>query len=109
MPPIRPLNADPDDYDVIAVGTPTWWYTMAPAVHTFLHGQNWNGKTVIPFMTNGGWPGHVIKDMEKECSGAVFPLSMQVRFDSTGGDDMETPEKDMDAFVKDVKKLLAEQ
>jgi flavodoxin len=106
MPKIQPLNADIDDYDVIAVGTPTWWYTMAPAVHTFLHSQSWKGKTVIPFMTNGGWPGHVIKDMERECSGAVFPLSLQVRFDSTGGDQMETPEKDVNAFIAKAVKLL---
>ena len=106
MPEIQPLRVDVKDYDVIAVGTPTWWYTMAPAVHTFLHGQNWSGKIVIPFMTNGGWPGHVIRDMEKECSGASFPLSLQVRFDSTGGDHMETPAEEVDAFVAEVKKLL---
>lgn len=106
MPKIQPLNVDINDYDIIAVGTPTWWYTMAPAVHTFLHSQEWNGKIVIPFMTNGGWPGHVIRDMEKECAGAAFPLSLQVRFDSTGGDHMETPEKDVDTFVAEVKKLL---
>jgi flavodoxin len=106
MPPIKPMNIEINAYDIIAVGTPTWWYTMAPAVHTFLHSQNWKGKTVIPFMTNGGWPGHGIRDMEKECSGATFPLSMQVRFDSSGGDHMKTPEKDVDAFVAEVKKLL---
>lgn len=50
-------------YDVIAVGTPTWWYTMAPAVLTFLKTYNRNGKTVIPFQAHGGWPGHVIKNM----------------------------------------------
>ncbi len=48
MPPIQPLEADIADYDIVAVGTPTWWYTMAPAVLTFLKGQNWAGKTVIP-------------------------------------------------------------
>lgn len=29
-----------------------------------------NGNTVVPFMTNGGWPGHVIKDMKALCPGA---------------------------------------
>jgi flavodoxin len=106
MPEIQPLNVDINEYDLIAVGTPTWWYTMAPAVHSFLHSQDWKGKTVIPFMTNGGWPGHVIRDMEKNCAGASFLLSLQVQFDSTGGDHMETPEKDVDAFVAEVKKLL---
>ena len=53
-PELKPLAARIADYDVIAVGTPTWWYTMAPAVRTFLRGQDWAGKTVVPFMTNGG-------------------------------------------------------
>ena len=29
-PEIKPLDINIADYDVIAVGTPTWWYTMAP-------------------------------------------------------------------------------
>jgi flavodoxin len=106
MPKLKPLNVNIDDYDIIAVGTPTWWFTMAPAVHSFLHGKNWKGKTVIPFMTNGGWPGHVIKEIEKECVGAEFPLSMQVRFDTSGKGRMETSEKDLDAFLAKVKRLL---
>ena len=90
-PELKPLGVSIAEYDVIAVGTPTWWYTMAPAVKTFLHGQNFTGKTVIPFMTNGGWPGHVIKDMKKACPGAEFACEMQVKFDSDGGDRLETP------------------
>ena len=31
---------------------------LAPAVLTFLTTNDFSGKTVIPFMTNGGWPGH---------------------------------------------------
>lgn len=106
MPPIKEMDVDPDDYDIIAVGTPTWWYTMAPAVKTFLHDHSWQGKTVIPFMTNGGWPGHVIRDMKKACAGADFPLSMEVKFDSTGGDAMQTPQSSVDAFVKKAAALL---
>ena len=63
-PEIKPLGVNISDYDVIAVGTPTWWYTMAPAVLTFLHTESFADKTVIPFMTNAGWPGNVIKDMK---------------------------------------------
>ena len=35
MPQINPISVNLADYDVIAIGTPTWWYTMAPAVLTF--------------------------------------------------------------------------
>lgn len=57
---------------------------MAPAVKTFLHQQDFTGKTVVPFMTNGGWPGHVIKDMKAACKGANVVCDMQIQFDSTG-------------------------
>lgn len=61
-PEIKPLDIEIRNYDVVAVGTPTWWYTMAPAVLTFLHQRDWRGKTVVPFQTHGGWPGHVRRD-----------------------------------------------
>lgn len=105
-PELKPIGINISDYDVIAVGTPTWWYTMAPAVLTFLHGNDFAGKTVVPFMTNGGWPGHVIKDMKKTCPGAEFACEMQVRFDSNGGDCLETDEKELDAWAEKVKALL---
>ena len=105
-PELKPLNVNPADYDVIAVGTPTWWYTMAPAVKTFLHKNTFAGKTVVPFMTNGGWPGHVIRDMKNACTGAKIVCEMQVKFDSNGGDHLETPEANIDAWARDVKALL---
>ena len=43
--------------------------------------------------TNGGWPGHVIKDMEENCKGAAFAHEMQIQFDSKGKDHLETSEE----------------
>ena len=105
-PEIKPLNVNIADYDVIAIGTPTWWYTMAPAVRTFLHENDFSGKTVVPFMTNGGWPGHVIKDMKSFCKGAEVVCDMQVQFDSTGGSRLETSKNKIDKWIQSVKKLL---
>ena len=34
-PMLKPIDVNMASYDVIAVGTPTWWYTMVPAVLTF--------------------------------------------------------------------------
>ena len=48
-PEIKPLDINIADYDVIAVGTPTWWYTMAPAVKTFLHRQDFYRKDSSTF------------------------------------------------------------
>ena len=99
-PEIKPLDINIADYDVIAVGTPTWWYTMAPAVKTFLHQQDFTGKTVVPFMTNGGWPGHVIKDMKAACKGANVVCDMQIQFDSTGGSNLETPQEQINEWIQ---------
>ena len=104
-PEIKPLSVNIADYDVIVIGTPTWWYTMAPAVKTFLHEQDFTGKTVIPFMTNGGWPGHVIKDMKNACTGAKVVCDMEIQFDSTGGSRLETPEQEIKTWMKKVEEV----
>ena len=108
-PDIRPLEYDVADYDVIAVGTPTWWYTMAPAVKTFLEANDFTGKTVIPFMTNGGWPGHVIKDMKQAAKGAEFGPSLEFQFDSNGGSDLVSDTGDIDRWAADIKRKYSEK
>ena len=105
-PEIKPLGVNISDYDVIAVGTPTWWYTMAPAVLTFLHTESFADKTVIPFMTNAGWPGNVIKDMKTACKGADIKYEMQIQFDSTGGSRLETPMEDITKWIQNVKQII---
>ena len=102
-PQINPLSVNLADYDVLAIGTPTWWYTMAPAVLTFLTVNDFTGKTVIPFMTNGGWPGHVIKDMKDKCKGAAFAHEMQIQFDSMGKDHLETSEDVITEWIGQIK------
>lgn len=42
------------DYDVVFVGSPCWWSTIAPPVNSFLAEYDLSGKTIIPFMTHGG-------------------------------------------------------
>lgn len=106
QPAIKPLSINPADYDMIAIGTPTWWYTMAPAVLTFLKSCDWQGKTVIPFQTHGGWPGHVMKDIKSICKGAVLRHKIEVQFDSTGGAELVTPEKSIEAWIEQVKEEI---
>lgn len=103
-PAIRPLKHDPKDYDVIAAGTPTWWYTMAPAVKSFFSKYDLNGKTVIPFMTNGGWPGSVIRDMTSAAEGTRVICSMEVQFDSAGGARQMTGQKEVENWINEVRK-----
>ncbi len=60
-------------YDVIFVGTPNWWSTMAPPVLTFLSENNFSGKTIVPFVTHGGGGmARCESDMRKTASNAKF-------------------------------------
>lgn len=61
---------------------------------------------VVPFVTNGGWPGHVIKDMKAACKGANVVCDMQIQFDFTGGSNLETPQEQINEWIQSVKNLL---
>ena len=43
-----------DDYDVIYIGFPIWWYTAPTIINTFIEAYGFKGKTVIFFATSGG-------------------------------------------------------
>lgn len=105
-PALQPLQHDPHDYDVIAVGTPTWWYTMAPAVKSFFAQYDLTGKKVIPFMTNAGWPGHVIKDMSAAAEGAEVICPMEIQFDARGGSTQKTPAKKVKQWMEEIRKKV---
>ncbi|WP_298565531.1 flavodoxin [uncultured Phascolarctobacterium sp.] len=54
-PPLKNKLANIADYDVIFLGSPIWWGTMAPPVATFLGEHDLANKTVVPFCTHGGY------------------------------------------------------
>ena len=43
-----------EDYDIIFVGFPIWWYQEPMAIRTFLQEYDFSGKTIIPFCTTFG-------------------------------------------------------
>lgn len=53
-PAITDKLADMNDYDVVYVGFPIWWYTCPTIINTFMETYDFKGKTVIPFATSGG-------------------------------------------------------
>jgi flavodoxin len=98
-PEIKKLDVDLSEYDEIIIGTPTWWYTMAPAVLTFLSNANFAGKRVALFQTHGGWSGHTLKDMKALCNGAEIISEKAIQFDSTGGDHLETSLAEIESWI----------
>ena len=81
---VRPALKNPvgdlSQYDVIFVGSPCWWSTVAPPVTTFLTDCDWAGKTVVPFMTHeGSRMGRSEEDIRKLCAGATLLGGLPLR------------------------------
>lgn len=53
-PPLKAKIENLDQYDLIFLGYPTWWYELPMVLYTFLEEHNLAGKTIIPFNTHGG-------------------------------------------------------
>ncbi len=54
----RPAIVDDDahieNYDIIFLGFPIWWYIAPTIINTFLEKYNFSGKRIILFATSGG-------------------------------------------------------
>ena len=54
----RPVVADRvanmEQYDVVFVGFPIWWYVAPNIIQTFLESYDFSGKKIVPFATSGG-------------------------------------------------------
>lgn len=43
-----------EQYDVLFLGFPIWWYVAPVIINTFLESYDLSGKMIIPFATSGG-------------------------------------------------------
>lgn len=60
-----------EDYDIIFIGYPNWWGNPPMCVYTFIEKHDWNGKTVIPFITHeGSGMGGTDRKIAAACKGA---------------------------------------
>lgn len=96
-PEIKPIPVNFEDYDTIILGTPVWWYTYAPAVSTFLSQYDLSNKTIIPFVTNGGWIGHTVKDIKNACKNSKVINDIDIKFDKDG---MVLAEEKLEKWIK---------
>jgi len=51
---IKPVAIDVSQYDRVFVGSPVWASRPAPAINSFVYKTDFEGRTVIPFVTLGG-------------------------------------------------------
>lgn len=68
-PALADKNANIQNYDVIFLGFPIWWYRAPKIINTFLESYDFSGKTIILFATSGGSQlGETAKYLKGSCS-----------------------------------------
>lgn len=91
-PEIKNKVADFDKYDTILLGYPNWWASIPMPIATFLESYSFDGKTVIPFCSNGGGRlGQSVSAITKLVPGATVknPLSIYYSGGSTLSADLD--------------------
>ena len=58
-----------NDYNIIYLGFPIWWYIAPKIINTFLEQYDFSGKTIIPFCTSGSSGlGNTVYELKPSCS-----------------------------------------
>lgn len=53
-----------EEYDIVFIGFPNWWYTLPMPVLSFVEEYDFSGKTIVPFCTHGtGGLSNTIQDL----------------------------------------------
>lgn len=53
-PAIKNKVSNIEDYDVVFLGFPVWWFTAPTIINTFIEENNLEGKKIYIFVTSGG-------------------------------------------------------
>ena len=70
-PAISGKRDNMDEYDVVFVGFPIWWYVAPTIINSFLESYDLTGKTIIPFATSGSsGMGKTYEKLQPSCPGS---------------------------------------
>ena len=70
-PAVANADANVEDYDVVFLGFPIWWYVAPTIINTFLEQYDFTGKTIVPFATSGSsGMGKTNEKLAPSCPGA---------------------------------------
>lgn len=100
-PEIQDINIDLSKYDEIILGSPVWWYTIAPYIRTFLKQNDLSGKKIYSFATNAGWLGRTFSEIKKLCPNSDVQNGMNIVFtEDYKENQLVTSPDEIDIWVK---------
>jgi flavodoxin len=65
-PKLLPLEKNPNEYDIIFIGTPVWSWSFTPAMRSFFSEVELKGKKIAVFASHSGGLGSSLEKMEAE-------------------------------------------
>ena len=68
-PQLLSFQKNPQDYDLIFIGTPVWAFTYAPALASFFELIKLQNKKIALFCCSGGGKGKTLENMKKMLAG----------------------------------------
>ena len=75
-----------EQYDIVFVGFPVWWYREPSIIDTFMESYDFSGKTIVPFCTSGGSGlGSTTQNLQALVKGAKIIEGKKLSFMTTEG------------------------
>ncbi len=85
-PAIKSKVESMEQYSVVFVGFPVWWYREPSIIDTFMESYDFTGKTVVPFCTSGGSGlGSTSSNLQALAKGAKVIEGKRLSFMTTEG------------------------
>ncbi len=73
-----------EQYDVLYVGFPIWWFVAPTIINTFLESYDLSGKTIVPFATSlGSSIGKTNQELLPSCEGAKLLTGKVLKSDES--------------------------
>lgn len=91
-PKLEPFEIDPDDYNILFLGTPVWAWTFSPPIRSFLSKFDLSETNVAIWICHGGGPGKTLKRL-KDYTKALKILGEIDFFDPLKNNPEEAKEK----------------
>jgi len=71
LPPLKTVIDSFQKFEIVFLGFPTWGMQLPPPIKSLLNQCDFNGKTIIPFNTHGGYGiGSSFETVKKLCPGS---------------------------------------
>ncbi len=90
-PEVKSRLENMDEYDVVFLGFPIWWYTAPRIINTFLEAYDFAGKTIVLFATSGSSGlGNTAKDLQNSCDKTTKIISWRTLNGHPSKDQLKT-------------------